>query len=220
MRRLSAPADQALEQARRALNELARPPGVPNRYGEQRFGGDGDNAARGRDILAGDRGPANAKEKRLLLSAAQAELFNQVLDRRLAQGTFGRVIEGDVLAKVPTGAIFTSEDPLEEQARLEAGELVPTGPMFGPKMRAPHPGTEAARLEAEVLAASGIDPQAWQRMGKLAQGTRRPLAVPLGEAEATAVSDAPDAIELRFTLPRGAYATVVLSEVCDTAAAR
>jgi tRNA(Glu) U13 pseudouridine synthase TruD len=49
-------------------------------------------------------------------------------------------------------------------------------------------------------------------VGKLAEGTRRPLLVPLGSPSVRAADD-PDAITLEFALPPGAYATVLLSEI-------
>ena len=54
--------------------------GVPNRYGEQRFGAAGDNAAAGLAILRGERRERDHRLRKLLLSAAQSAVFNRVLD--------------------------------------------------------------------------------------------------------------------------------------------
>src|SRR5262249_34863004 len=85
------PAGQAVEQAaeidrlRAHLDELAAA-GVPNRYGEQRFGAAGDNAAAGLALLRGERRERDRRRRRLLLSAAQSAVFNRCLELRAASG--------------------------------------------------------------------------------------------------------------------------------------
>jgi tRNA pseudouridine13 synthase len=214
LRQLAVPVAEAAERARAVFARLASAPGVPNFYGEQRFGARGDNADRGRALLRGERltpPVQDGREARFLVSSVQSELFNRYLEQRLKDGLYTRVIAGDLLAKVKTGAVFASEDPAAEQARVEAGEIAPTGPMFGGRMRAPAPGSEAAEREAAVLAASGIT---LAEIGRhhLAEGTRRPIGVPLGDP---LVEEVPgeDALRLAFSLPAGAYATVVAAEV-------
>lgn len=177
--------------ARAILARLSAGPGAPNWFGEQRFGARGDNAARGRAILAGDRDAARVppKVKRLLISSVQSALFNDWLRARLDDGLYDQVIDGDVT--------------------IAQGKVV-TGPMFGPKMRAPSPGTLAAAREAAVLAAAGLTIDAFAAAGKLAEGTRRPLAV---EVRAADVAEVDGGLVIRFTLPAGAYATAVMREV-------
>src|SRR6185369_392514 len=50
--------------------------GLPNRYGEQRFGAAGDNAAVGLALLRGERRERDHRRRRLMLSAAQSAVFN------------------------------------------------------------------------------------------------------------------------------------------------
>jgi tRNA pseudouridine13 synthase len=198
------------------LARLAAPPGAPAWFGEQRFGVHGDNAARGRAILAGDRAAARVppRVRRLLISAAQSELFNAWLAARLEDGLYGAVIDGDVLVRRAGSAPFVTEAPAVEQARQAAGEVVVTGPMFGPAMRRPRPGSEAEAREAAVLAAAGLTVEAFAAAGRLAEGTRRPCGVPVDDATVEAGGDG--VLTLRFTLPAGAYATAVLREVTRT----
>ena len=201
----------AAASARAILDQLAAPPGAPNWYGEQRFGRDGDNAARGRAIVLGERPPRDKKLARLLVSALQSELFNAWLVARLDAGLYARVIAGDVLHK-RGGGQFVCEDVETDQRRLEAGELVVTGPMFGERMRRPPDGTQAAAREAEILAAAGLAPDAFAAVRALAEGTRRDATIEVG---AVHVAELPDdhALEVGFTLPGGAYATAVMREV-------
>jgi tRNA pseudouridine13 synthase len=184
--------------------------GLPNAFGAQRFGVKGDNADLGRLLLKGERLPRRPDrfQRKLYLSAIQSELFNQVLARRLSDGTFDRALKGDVLKKSDTGGQFVCEAPEVDQPRVDAFEVSPTGPLFGPKMA--RPTGEVGALEEAVLAASGLTRDDFKRGGDETQGTRRPLRVRLEDASAE--RDGEDLV-LRFTLPSGSYATCVLDEV-------
>jgi tRNA pseudouridine13 synthase len=201
----------AATRARAILERLAEPPGAPNWYGEQRFGREGDNAARGRAIMLGEeRLPRDRKLARLLVSALQSELFNAWLVARLADGFYVRVLAGDILHKAGGGQ-FTCEDPAVDEPRLVARELVATGPMFGERMRRPPEGTPAAEREDAVLVAAGLARDAFASVRAIAEGTRRDAAIDVRDATVADVE--PGVIDVGFTLPGGAYATAVMREV-------
>lgn len=202
LRDVAAP-DVALEAFGRVLRL-----GAPNYFGEQRFGVQGDNAARGKAILQAGGRHADRFERKLFLSAFQSELFNQVLAQRLADGLFSTVLAGDVLKKLESGGEFVCEAPDVDQPRADAFELGPTGPLFGPDMRAPA-GAVAAR-EQRVLEAEGIDAALFERGGGETQGARRLLRMPVRDGAAAREGDA---VRLGFTLPAGSYATVVVREL-------
>jgi tRNA pseudouridine13 synthase len=190
--------------ARDILAELARAPGAPNWYGEQRFGRDGDNAAKGRAILqAGGRG----KLDRFMVSALQSELFNAWLVARVADGLYRTAIAGDVMHK-RNGGMFDCTDPAIDTGRL--GEIVPTGPMFGDAMRRPADGSAAATRVDAILAAGGLTYDSFHAVRRLAEGTRRDAAIEVTDASVEA-SDGN--LVACFTLPGGAYATAVLREI-------
>lgn len=214
VRELAVAPDEAERRARAILERLARPPGAPAWYGEQRFGRAGETLELGMRLLRGERVTGGGREKRLYVSAAQSELFNRVLEERLKDGLYDRVIAGDVMKKVDSGGLFVSVDPAVDQPRLERGEIAPTGPMFGVEMRAPPAGSEAEARELAVLTAAGLSPGSFARVARLAEGTRRPLGFPLGEPSARA--DGPT-LELRFSLPAGGYATAVAWEILGVA---
>ena len=65
-----------------ALAEMASR-GMPNRFGAQRFGRDGENPARARALLLGAPFGGSRNQARFLLSALQAEAYNGVLAARL-----------------------------------------------------------------------------------------------------------------------------------------
>jgi tRNA pseudouridine13 synthase len=196
----------AATRASAILARLATPPGAPNWYGEQRFGNDGENAARGRAIVLGEAQPPRDKRlARLLVSALQSELFNAWLVARMRDGLYARVLDGDVLHKVG-GGMFTCDDAATDSARLVAGELAITGPMFGPRMRGAE--RDAGAREAAILADAGLDPSSFPRA--LGEGTRRDATIHVDSPSVTAIADG---IEIAFGLPSGAYATAVMREV-------
>src|SRR4051794_23858841 len=79
------------------LEEAARL-GVPNAFGPQRFGKDGDNPERALAWLAGRTpGPKDRRDRRFLFSALQAHVFNRVLDIRREKDTFRQPTMGDLI---------------------------------------------------------------------------------------------------------------------------
>lgn len=208
----------ATARAQAILARLAEPPGAPNWYGEQRFGRDGDNAHKGRDLVSGARRfGKDRKLDRLFVSSLQSELFNAWLTARMQDGLYRRVLAGDVLHK-RAGGMFVCEDPVTDEQRLCAGELALTGPMFGDKMRRPTEGSPAAAREAAVLAAAGLEPSAFGNVRALAEGTRRDATIEVADARVAPGETTADGetFEVAFALPGGAYATVVMREVMKT----
>jgi len=209
--RLRGTGPDAVERARTILAELARPPGAPNWYGEQRFGRDGDNATRGLALVTGARPLGRDRRMdRLMVSALQSQLFNDWLVARLADGLYRTTLAGDVLHK-RGGGMFDCVDPTTDTARLLADELVVTGPMFGDRMRQPVAPSPAADREADILMRHGLSRDSFAGVRAIAEGTRRDATISVGDATVVAVDAS--TLEVAFTLPGGAYATVVLREV-------
>jgi len=206
-------ADRKLAEELAETGRLLESEGFPNFYGIQRFGRAGESLDQGLSLLAdkgrtgpGRRGPTRF-QRRMLVSAVQSALFNRYLLHRIEEGLDSKVLAGDVMKKSETGGMFTVERVSEEQARLDAGETLVTGPMFGHKMRAAT--DESAVLEQSILEGAGITADSFLAFGKLARGTRRPLFV--RPTDFNVETDA-DGIVLTFFLPKGSYASVMLRE--------
>jgi tRNA pseudouridine13 synthase len=182
--------------------------GLPNYFGEQRFGHSGQNAARGKAILLAGGRHRDRFERKLFLSAYQSELFNRVLARRLTAGTFTSALQGDVLKKHQTGGEFVCAEPAVDQPRVEAFEVSATGPIYGPTMRAAEGAVGEA--EAAVLAEEGLTLQTFEAGGDETAGTRRFFRTPLTQLEHALEGDV---LTLRFVLPAGSYATALLREL-------
>jgi tRNA pseudouridine13 synthase len=182
--------------------------GLPNYYGPQRFGKDGETLHLGLALLRGEKSIRNPFLKKLALSAGQSALFNYTLAWRFRDGLLHRVLPGDVMCKIPFGGMFVAEDIEAEQRRFDAREIVSAGPIFGRKTFAAK--DEAAQREQAALSAFGLTDAAFNGFGKLLQGTRRHNLVYLNDLAAVAE---PEGLRLSFTLPAGSYATVLLREI-------
>lgn len=181
--------------------------GVPNYFGEQRFGRGGANVDKALAMFAGKR--AERSERSILLSAARSELFNVVLATRVTDGSWHQALPGDVFQLDGRSAIFGPE-PLDDaqRERVARQDIHPTGPMFG---RGELRSTDAVReLETSVV----------DRHPELCAGLitaemnqeRRALRLPARDFHCD--FDGDDLIA-RFSLPAGAYATTVLRELVE-----
>jgi len=195
-----------------ALLERIRQLGVPNYYGPQRFGRNGETLKLGLGMLHGERGPRSPFLRRLALSAAQSALFNHILACRLRDQLFRTVLPGDVMSKWPVGGLFLATDVATEQARFDTRETVHTGPMFGRKIYAA--GNITAEREISALSAAGLSASAFSGFGKLLQGTRRHN---LFYPEDLHAEDDSAGVRFCFTLPSGSYATILLHELMKCA---
>lgn len=197
------PVPEAIARARAIAAALAER-GLPNFYGDQRFGIAGDNARRGREALLG-RGPRQHWLRRFLLSAYQAALFNLWLARRIDRGWFDHLLTGDIAKKIDSGGLFEVTDAAVERPRFARGEITYTGPIYGARMR--WAGGQSGELERAILAEEGVTEEVWRR-ARL-EGTRRPARLLLSDL---AIQPHVQGLHVTFTLPAGAYATTVLRE--------
>ncbi len=159
-------------------------------------------------------------ERRFWFSAFQSGVFNRVLGQRMRNGTWERLILGDLAFKHDNGAVFkvdqaVLDDPSTCQ-RLSRIEISPSGPLWGTDV--PRCEGQADDLETRALEASGVPMTALVRcaseLGRMMSGSRRPLRVPLREPVVEAGADEHGTyICCAFELPPGAYATTVLREI-------
>lgn len=193
----------------RRLGRIARY-GVPNYFGEQRFGRDGDNVSQARALLAGELKPRNRALRGILLSAARSHLFNQVLAERLHQGNWATALDGDLMVLDGRRSLFmaSEEDPTLHQ-RVAALEVHPSGPLCG--RGGMQPEGRALALEQKVLSAEQelVDGLA----GAGLDGARRALR--LRVADLAWHFPEKGTVELSFFLPAGAYATCVVRELFE-----
>ncbi len=182
--------------------------GVPNWFGEQRFGHGGGNIAKALAMFGGRR--VKRDERSILLSSARSELFNRVLAARVDGGKWDQPLDGEVWMLDGSRSVFGPEPWSDELARRLADfDIHPSGPLWGAgELRSTD---ECARIE---MAAISDDVSLRLRAGLEAAGLkqeRRALRLKVAELAWEWL----DATTLRvlFALPPGTYATAVLHEL-------
>jgi len=198
-----------------SLLEALKQSGLPNYFGEQRFGIGGKNLDQALEWLQRPPAPRRQQSRfheKLFPSVLQAEVFNRYLTARYELG-FDRLVHGEVVRLAGSGSVFVVEDQAQEQPRLANADLVLTGPIFGPRaVAARH---RAAELEAEALGALGLESAQLERLGKAARGTRRDAWLSMTDLAFEPLS--PTSFRVSFTLPAGSYATQLVRELTGTA---
>jgi tRNA pseudouridine13 synthase len=182
--------------------------GVPNYFGPQRFGREGSNLRRAREWAAGGAPPRDRDQRSFLLSAARSHLFNAVLAERVRRGDWDRLLPGEAVLLDGTRSYFHAaaiDDALV--ARCAGMDVHPSGPMPGAGSA---PATADALAVEERALAGEADLAAWLSRERV-EHERRSLRLPVREFAWTHLDDA--TLELRFLLPRGAFATAVLHEL-------
>jgi tRNA pseudouridine13 synthase len=181
--------------------------GMPNRFGAQRFGRGGENVGRAQRLLRGEGAAADRRSARFLLSALQAAVFNAALAAR--ETPLDALEWGEVAMVHASGGCFVVEDLAREAPRAAAFEISATGPIFGTRVLTPR--GEAAARERAASERLGVDPGNLNLpRGIRMRGARRPLRVRPEDARAEPKGGG---LVLRFSLPPGSYATVLLEEL-------
>jgi len=198
--------------------------GVPNYFGNQRFGTDGNNWEDGKSIVEGKLKIRDRKTKSFLLNAYQSYLFNNWLSKRVElsilldnfnevdveklfslpmnslkgvkkQPHFFRILEGELMMHYPYGRVFELESMEEEAKRFKEFDISPSGLLAG--SRVSRASKIAGILEKdydEEIAENGARRYAW---------------IAVTDIKKRYVEEKAH-YELEFTLPKGSYATNVL----------
>jgi tRNA pseudouridine13 synthase len=206
---VSAELTQMLPQMLAHQLERIRSEGVPNYFGEQRFGSDNINKVTA--WFEQRYRPRNPTEKGLLLSSARSLIFNAVLSERVKAGNWNKYLSGDVFNLNGSASVFVPEDfDVVLQQRLAEMDIHPTGPLWG---------RGDSRVSAEVLA---LETQVGAGYPVLTEGlcqhnveaARRSLRLPV-QALHYRLSESLMDLELSFSLPAGCFATAVLHELIE-----
>lgn len=189
--------------------------GLPNWFGEQRFGRGGDNVESALSMFTGRR--VRHDQRSILLSAARSELFNRVLAERVRNASWDAGLEGEVWILAGSRSVFGPEPWDETLAnRLARFDIHPSGPLWGSgSLRS------AARC-AEVEAAALSDGDALAlRKGLEDAGLKQERRALRLVAEGLAWTWQEEAVlSLSFSLPPGSYATALLQELGEISDAR
>ncbi len=176
---------------------LIREQGVPNYFGEQRFGREGSNLGLADAWAKGKRLPRHKRS--LAISTIRSFVFNESLDARVRGATWNVLLPGDKANLDGSGSVFDVDEVDDElRQRCAAMDIHPAGELVGDGSRS---GPD------EWLAALG--------KARVEKGTRS-LRLKVNDLVAVI---AEDSVVLSFTLGRGTFATSVLREIADTSSA-
>lgn len=187
---------------------VIRQQGVPNYFGEQRFGRHGDNLNKALTMFEG-RKVKDRHLRGLYFSAARSYLFNQVLAARVAEGNWNQVLPGEACMLSGSRSFFVVESvDAEIVSRLEVNDISPSAPLWG---RGETPCVDQAR-EQELGAMTGDEAfrQGLEQAGMKQE--RRATRLQVADLQWGWLAGK-TGLELSFELGAGAYATVVLREL-------
>jgi len=189
-------------------SEAMRTRGVPNYFGEQRFGYGGGNVAAARAMFSGSGSLRDRKQGGIYLSAARSFLFNEVLAKRVLAGTWDVAMDGDAMILNGTRSFFVPEavDDIIRR-RLAEGDIHPSGPLWG---QGELPTRAATRVLEQTVADEHPDLARGLEQAGLDQ-ERRALRVIPQELQAEWLDDT--SLRLSFGLPAGTYATTLIREL-------
>jgi len=182
--------------------------GLPNWFGEQRFGREGGNVAAALSMFAGRR--VRRDQRSILLSAARSELFNRVLAARVRDASWDRGLDGEVWMLSGSRSVFGPEPWSEDLAgRLARFDIHPSGPLWGAG------GLRSlGKCAKRELAALDDDDAIALRAGLEAAGLKQERRALRLMAEGLAWQWQDDStLRLEFSLPPGCYATALLQEL-------
>jgi len=195
--------DQAIVER---LTHIAKQ-GVPNYFGPQRFGHDGQNIAAAIELFGGQK-VKNRDKRSIYLSAARSLVFNDVVSARIAQDLHLAPLEGDAFILNGSKAGFTPEQLDDEiLSRFAAQDIILSGPMAGKGTKI---HSDALAFESNVTLTHQVLIDGLVKHG-LKHERRALLLVPRDMDWRFNQ----DGLALSFSLPAGSYATSVMREISN-----
>ena len=182
--------------------------GVPNYFGEQRFGRDGGNIDHAREMFAGKK-VKDRNKRSFYLSAARSLMFNQVVSERIDKNLWQQALAGDCFILQGSNSFFVEETLNEDVlARLAAGQIQLSAPLVGK-------GDSIAKADAEAFEQSVLAPSADLVDGLVAAGLRQERRSLILQPQGLDYVLAEQTLVVSFYLPAGCFATSVVRELIN-----
>ena len=183
--------------------------GVPNYFGEQRFGRMAGNLDSALELFSGKR--LKRRVKGMALSAARSFLFNEILGERVRNQTWDQLLPGDCASLAGSASFFAVAEPdAALLKRCREFDIHPSAALWGrgqPATAGDVTALEASVCERHASLAAGLEEHG------LTQGRRATRLMPVG----LQWEFVDDGVWLNFYLESGAFATTVLRELADFA---
>ena len=190
-------------QIEKRLKEISKV-GMPNFFGYQRFGRDiAENLEKARKVIYEDLRIRDRKLEKMLISAYQSDFFNRWLATRIENSDDEfKLLNGDVMIQLKDEKLFTPNVITPEVLKDFANQkIVPTGLLSGRNVF-------RAKNEAREIEEQFDDTYIQEK------GLRRPALVYPKDISVQYFKQT-GKCKVRFTLPRGSYATVLIENICN-----
>lgn len=218
-------------QSLQARLNLIKERGVPNYYGEQRFGIHGRNVKQGEKLLAGELPKVKRNQKSMFLSSIRSWMFNVLLSQRIKLHNWNQLLPGEVLQLEGSNKWFVEDGSTDLAERVNALDVHPTGALFGKGILP----TERSALEIEQNISesfknwiAGLDEYGvkqdrralrllpldleWQWIAS-SEESADTLAVAFDKLSLESDWRTAPVLQLSFSLRSGSYATMVMREL-------
>ncbi|AMG68567.1 TPA: tRNA pseudouridine(13) synthase TruD [Providencia stuartii] len=185
--------------------------GIPNYFGEQRFGRDGQNLTQALRWANQEITVRERNKRSFYLSAARSAMFNHVASERIENQTINQVLLGDALQLTGRGSWFvaTAEELPTLQARVASGELSITAPLPGDGEL----GTQEDALVFETNSLESYYSLMTLMKNERVSSTRRAMIVKPQNFQWQWIDQT--TLKLNFFLNSGSFATSVVREIIN-----
>lgn len=201
--------------------------GVPNYFGEQRFGIDGGNIDKALALFSGTK-VKDKKKRGMYLSAARSAIFNDIISERIKEHVFTQLQVGDVLMLAGTQSVFhldEIDDSIKKRFREKDVDITATMWGAGELMTSAEPNI----FEQQIADNHNKFSQGLPRFGLKQERRRIRLVIEDADIEVlpnknisnetlpneVPANDILPSVKISFSLAAGSYATTVLRELID-----
>lgn len=185
--------------------------GVPNYFGEQRFGRDGQNLTQALRWANQEITVRERNKRSFYLSAARSAMFNDIASKRIANQTMMQVLLGDALQLTGRGSWFvaTADELPTLQPRVLSSELSITAPLPGDGDL----GTQEEALAFELGCLESYGSFIALMKSERVSPARRAIIVKPQDFQWQWVDSS--TLKLHFFLSSGSFATSVVREIIN-----
>ncbi|GLR74732.1 tRNA pseudouridine(13) synthase TruD [Aliivibrio sifiae] len=186
--------------------EKVKVSGVPNYFGSQRFGHEGNNVTEARRWGRENVRTRDNTKRSFYLSAARSWIFNHIVSQRITEGYFTQPVDGDILLDQNGRTVNENVTSEENIQKIQNGEWSISAALAGDNQL---PTSETALTLEQPQLDAEPDLMALIR-GNRMRHERRAIEL---HPENLSWSTEGDTLTLNFSLTSGSFATVIMREL-------
>lgn len=181
--------------------------GVPNYFGEQRFGREAGNLLKAEELLVQGKKVKDKFLKGIYFSAARSWIFNLILAKRVQENCWNSPLAGDIMQLSGSSSIFVIEESSSELIqRIKEKDISPASPLPGKTKN------KVSGCASELINTIYTEYSPWIK-GLELYGLEEAWRSNILHVEHLEYHVEDKIAELSFTLTAGSYATALLREL-------